>query len=210
MRVTVPAPIPGVADSTLTAHNMSDSIIRLQDCPPRPWENGLGRTRELAVQPSVIGSADWLWRISVAEVDSAAPFSAFPGVERTIVLLAGAGFRMTLDGGHVHALTTPFVPFTFPGEVRVDVELADGATRDFNVMARRALATTQLQVRRTPGTYTTDAATVLVYCALGRTDTPAGVLRADEAWRPARARASAFTLHTDSVALVVRVEGRGS
>ena len=189
---------------------MSDSIIRLQDCPPRPWKNGRGRTRELAVQATATGDADWLWRVSIAEVDSAAPFSAFPGVERTIALLAGAGFTMTLDGEHVHALTTQFAPFTFPGEAHVDVELAGGPTRDFNVMVRRALASAQLQVWRAPGPYATDASTVLVYCALGRTDTPAGALRADEAWRTSAPRAAAFTLHADSIALVVRVADHGS
>ena len=51
-------------------------IIRLADCPSQPWKNGLGRTRELAVQPSVASMDDFLWRVSVAEVDSAAPFSA--------------------------------------------------------------------------------------------------------------------------------------
>ncbi|NMW25795.1 HutD family protein, partial [Rhodanobacter denitrificans] len=88
-------------------------IIRLADCPSQPWKNGLGRTREIAVQPSAAGGDGFLWRVSVAEVDSAAPFSAFAGIDRQIVLLDGAGFTMTLDDGRVHALTTPFVPFAF-------------------------------------------------------------------------------------------------
>jgi hypothetical protein len=68
---------------------VSGSILHLHDCPARPWKNGLGRTRELAVAPPGAGMDGFLWRVSVAEVDSAAPFSAFPGIDRTIVLLEG-------------------------------------------------------------------------------------------------------------------------
>ena len=80
---------------------------------------------------------DFLWRVSVAEVESAAPFSAFPGIDRVIALLDGDGFTMTLDDGRVHALTAPCAPFAFPGEAAVHVALAGGPSRDFNLMLRR-------------------------------------------------------------------------
>ncbi|HET8765250.1 MAG TPA: HutD family protein, partial [Rhodanobacter sp.] len=38
------------------------SILHLADCPPRPWKNGLGRTRELAIHPPGAGMDDFLWR----------------------------------------------------------------------------------------------------------------------------------------------------
>jgi environmental stress-induced protein Ves len=177
-------------------------IIRLSDCPPQPWKNGLGRTRELAVQPSVAGG-DFLWRVSVAEVDSAAPFSAFPGIDRQIVLLDGAGFTMTLDDGRVHALTTPFVPFAFPGEAKVAVALAGGPTRDFNLMLRRGRMRGGIAVWRGAGTYAADDATVLVYCARGEIDCADGTLCCGDAWRPSSA--AAVTLHADAVALAVQV-----
>ncbi len=122
-------------------------IIRLADCPSQPWKNGLGRTREIAVQPSNAGMDDFLWRISIAEVDSAAPFSSFPGIDRQIALLDGNGFTMTLDDDRVHPLTTPFVPFGFAGESKVSVTLTDGPTRDFNLMVRRAQASGKLPAR---------------------------------------------------------------
>ncbi len=178
-------------------------IIRLSDCPPQPWKNGLGRTRELAVQPSVAGG-DFLWRVSVAEVDSAAPFSAFPGIDRQIVLLDGAGFTMTLDDGRVHALTTPFVPFAFPGEAKVAVALAGGPTRDFNLMLRRGRMRGGIAVWRGAGTSAADDATVRVYCARGEIDCADGTLRCGDAWRPSSA--AAVTLHADAVALAVHVE----
>jgi environmental stress-induced protein Ves len=180
-------------------------IIHLTDCPPRPWKNGLGRTRELAVQPSTAGSTSFLWRVSIAEVTSAAPFSAFPGVDRVIAMLEGAGFSMTLDTGHEHALTAPFAPCAFPGEAAVDVQLAGGPTRDFNLMVRRALARGELQVWREPAVHVPDPAVVLVYCAHGVIDTVDGVLHAGDAWQPVDPRAGKVTVHSDTVALVARV-----
>lgn len=180
-------------------------IVHLSDCPSQPWKNGLGRTREIAVQPSGAGSDDFLWRVSIAEVDSAAPFSAFPGIDRQIVLLDGAGFTMTLDDGRTHALTTPFAPFAFPGEARVTVALADGPTRDFNLMLRRASVRGGIEPWRDAGPHVTDAATVLVYCAGGVIDSVDGPLQAGDAWRPSRA-AAVLTLRPGALALVVRVE----
>lgn len=180
-------------------------IIALRDCPPQRWKNGLGQTRELAVQPSTAHRPGFLWRVSIAEVTCAAPFSAFPGMDRTIALLEGAGFTMTLDGDRVHALTAPCAPFAFPGEARVEVRLAGGPTRDFNLMVRRSEASGAVQVWRTPATHVLDPAVVLVYCARGIVDTADGALHDGDAWRPQGARADAVTLHQDTVALVVRV-----
>jgi environmental stress-induced protein Ves len=159
---------------------MKNRIIRLHDCPPRPWKNGLGRTREIAVQPSADDSEDFLWRVSIAEVDSAAPFSRFPGIDRQIVLLDGDGFTMTLDDERTHALTTPFAPFAFPGEAKVEVALAGGPTRDFNLMLCRA------RVR-------------------GAIDSPDGTLQAGDAWRPPL-DAAAPVLHPGALALAVRIK----
>ncbi len=184
---------------------MQNRIIHLQNCPPQPWKNGLGRTREMAVQPSAAGSSDFLWRISIAEVDSAAPFSSFPGIDRQIVLLDGAGFTMTLDDGRVHELTTPFAPFAFPGEAKVAVTLAGGPTRDFNLMLRRARVRGAIDVWRDAGPHLTDPATVLVYCASGTIGSVDGMLHPGDAWRPP-ADAAALTLHPGALALVARVE----
>jgi environmental stress-induced protein Ves len=183
-------------------------IIRLADCPSQPWKNGLGRTREIAVQPSVASSDDFLWRVSIAEVDSAAPFSIFPGIDRHIVLLDGAGFTMTLDEARVHALTTPFAPFAFPGEARVDVALADGATRDFNLMVRRRHGRGQVAVWHGPTTRRSGRATQLVFCARGVIDTIDGQLGPGDACRIASTDNNPLTLHDGAVALAVCIEPR--
>lgn len=174
-----------------------------------PWKNGHGSTREIAVQPSGAGIEDFLWRVSLAEVDSAAPFSCFPGIDRQIVLLDGAGFSMTLDEAQTHALTTPFEPFAFAGEARVAVALAGGPTRDFNLMLRRAQVRGDIAVRHAPANCPLDPAVTLVHAARGVIDTPAGVLQAGDSWRPATAPRGSLRLRGDAVALLVRIRPLG-
>lgn len=181
-------------------------IIHLSDCPPQAWKNGLGSTREIAVQMPTGSSHGFLWRVSIAEVTSAVAFSIFPGIDRVIALLAGPGFKMLLGTGQTHLLTTTFAPFAFPGETSVDVQLVAGPTRDFNLMVRRALGSGELQVWRGPTMHSIDAAAVLVYCARGVVETPDGALQAGDAWQPTDPRAKAVSLHTNAVALVARVE----
>src|SRR3546814_13683940 len=91
---------------------------------------------------------------------------------------------MPREVGRVHALTTPFVPFAFPGEARVDVALAGGPTRDFNLMLRRARARGAIDVWRDAGLHVTDTATMLVYCARGTINSTDGMLHPGDAWRP--------------------------
>ncbi|HEY4293335.1 HutD family protein [Luteibacter sp.] len=137
------------------------SILRFDELTPVPWKNGLGITREIVVDPPGSTMDDFLWRVSIADVDTASPFSRFPGIDRTIVLLEGDGFTMVLDGEREHALTTPCVPFSFPGEAQVEVELAGGATRDFNLMIRRGRVHGTLDVVSGPASLSTDDVTLL-------------------------------------------------
>jgi environmental stress-induced protein Ves len=103
-----------------------------------PWKNGGGTTREIAAFPSGAGFDTFGWRLSIAEVERDGPFSSFPGVDRTIVLLRGAGMRLRdLGRGDEHALTDPGAPHAFAGEASIEAKLVDGATSDFNVMTRR-------------------------------------------------------------------------
>ena len=56
--------------------------IRLQDVPASPWKNGGGTTQSLICWPS---PSQWVFRMSVARIDSDGPFSEFMGVERGMV-----------------------------------------------------------------------------------------------------------------------------
>lgn len=110
--------------------------IALRRIEPRPWKNGCGLTRELALAPPGAPMDDFDWRLSIAVVARDAPFSAFPGVDRCIVLLDGNGMRLRTATG-THRLDRPGVPLAFSGDEAVEAELIDGATTDFNVMVRR-------------------------------------------------------------------------
>lgn len=118
------------------------------------WKNGAGWTSEIL---KVHGSDDrdtndWDWRLSIAEIDSDAPFSAFPGVERELVLLSGNGLRLRFNDGSVHELLPPHDKFRFSGERAAFGELIDGATRDFNLMWKRDRCSAQLWHRPLVGT----------------------------------------------------------
>jgi environmental stress-induced protein Ves len=180
-------------------------IIRLADCPSQPWKNGLGRTREIAVRPAAAGSDDFLWRVSIAEVDSAAPFSVFPGIDRQIALLDGDGFSMTLDDKCTHALTQPLVPFAFAGEAKVSVALAGGPTRDFNLMVRRNRARGYVLAWHGPVTHLIDPTVALVFCVCGTIDTAEGQLHEGDAWCPSSYDSTVILDHR-ARALVVFVE----
>ena len=185
------------------------AILREHECPSVPWKNGQGRTRQLAIYPADAGNDDFLWRASVADVDSAAPFSRFPGVDRQIALLRGAGFTMTLDRQQHHALVVPFEAFAFPGEADVEVALAGGATQDFNLMLRRGKARGRLDVLRGDDPQTVGPDVVLLYCAAGQCTTPDGILSAGDSWLSPRS-GTEVALSDDGVVLVVVVASPGA
>lgn len=99
------------------------------------WRNGLGWTREILRLPA---QGDWQLRLSIAEIEQDAAFSAFPGVERELVLLEGEGLRLRFADGRCETLLPPHQRLRFAGEDELTGELVDGTTRDFNLMWRRA------------------------------------------------------------------------
>jgi environmental stress-induced protein Ves len=176
------------------------SIVRFDALKAVPWKNGLGITREIAVEPPGATMDDFLWRVSIADVDTASPFSVFPGIERTIVLLEGDGFTMMLDGEREHALTTACEPFAFAGEAHVDVRLAGGATRDFNLMVRRGNASGRIDVVHGPVTMD-DLTIALLHIAHGEaTIDGEACAQGDTAIIP-----QSVTLRENATALVVRI-----
>lgn len=100
------------------------------------WKNGGGWTTEIAVEPdgADLGSG-FDWRVSIAEIEQDGPFSRFPGIERDLFLLDGAGMDLRIDGRDVR-IDRPLQRVHFAGESTVDCTLIDGPTRDFNVMVR--------------------------------------------------------------------------
>lgn len=142
-----------------------------------PWKNGAGVTREIVRQPSDASLDESDWRVSIAEVTSDGPFSIFPGMDRTIVLLDGPGLHLrsrcaALD----HRLDTPGQPLRFGGELQTEARVLGGPSEDLNVMTRRARCHADVELlraaRRVP-----DVADGLLLVLEGRWSVPAAPAR---------------------------------
>jgi environmental stress-induced protein Ves len=102
-----------------------------------PWKNGGGSTLELL--QDALPEGGFNWRLSIADVASAGPFSTFEGIDRQIMLINGNG--MVLSFGQEAppvVLSKPLKPYGFKGEWATDCRLIDGVIQDFNVMVRRS------------------------------------------------------------------------
>lgn len=105
------------------------------------WGNGLGWTREIARSPE---QGDWNWRLSIAEIDQAAAFSRFPGVERVLVLLEGGGLALRCADRAPVVLEPPHGSHRFDGDEAVVGTPLDGRAVVFNLMWRRAATGAEL------------------------------------------------------------------
>ncbi|NIJ89143.1 hypothetical protein FHR49_001944 [Xanthomonas campestris] len=76
--------------------DLSSRVIPATDYRRERWRNQLGWTREILR----LGNAEhWALRLSIAEIEQDAAFSAFPGVDRELVLLHGNGMRLQFGNG---------------------------------------------------------------------------------------------------------------
>lgn len=107
-----------------------------------PWKNGGGVTTEIFVDSP---SAAFDWRVSIATVNAAGPFSTFAGYERHIMTLSGDG--MVLDiGGRGEFTLESLQPFSFSGDAKVHGALLQGPVMDFNLIVRRDFGQGNLRV----------------------------------------------------------------
>lgn len=113
-----------------------------------PWKNGGGSTLEVACWPEGAGLAAFDWRVSMATVAADGPFSLFPGIDRTLAVLAGAGLRLAVAGRPPVRLTPAAPPFPFPGDAPAAAALIAGPVLDLNLMIRRSRFAGTLRRRR--------------------------------------------------------------
>ena len=112
---------------------MSLQIILPGEKPSQPWRNGGGQTRELLTWPS---ADDWRLRISMADVAQDGEFSHFPGVQRALAIIDGAGIGLDMPDGVV-TLRARSEPLLFDGALAPYCRLIEGKVLDFNLMARQ-------------------------------------------------------------------------
>jgi len=111
-----------------------------------PWRNGLGTTTELAREDTESG---FLWRLSRADVTTDGPFSNFPGIDRILLLLSGAGLKLAFSNRAL-TLNEPYASAEFAGDEPVICTLIDGPCQDFNIMVNRARAAAKVTIARSP------------------------------------------------------------
>ncbi len=132
----------------------SEAALRLQPIvadtiAPTLWRNGGGQTRPLWVHPAGARD-DWLVRISLADIETDGPFSAFPGITRHFAVLSGAGVRLRFADGSQQSLAPGSDPLVFDGAQAPQCDLIDGATRDLNLMLRDGVSGCMLSVPSAP------------------------------------------------------------
>jgi environmental stress-induced protein Ves len=102
-------------------------LLRAHSRPVEPWANGRGRTS------TVVREAGW--RVSVATIDDASPFSAFPGLSRILMPLSPAGVVLRINGSR--RVLRPRRSAGFAGEDAVQADELPGPAEVLNLMWQR-------------------------------------------------------------------------
>ncbi|MGE3263049.1 MAG: HutD family protein [Bacteriovoracia bacterium] len=111
-----------------------------------PWKNGEGISSEIAIFPpgTSLKGGDFLWRLSAAEINQPGDFSAFPGFERVLALVAGRELVLRTADQMV-ALSQGEV-FRFSGQDAFRSELTHGPVKDFGVIFRASAVKVEMKV----------------------------------------------------------------
>lgn len=144
-------------------------ILRASDYKHMPWKNGGGETVEIAVSPERGTLADFDWRISMATVASDGAFSSFPGLDRSLSILDGAGLMLFIEGRPPKRLTASDPPLSFPADVPTSARLTDGPVTDLNIMTRRHALKHRVRRLRVEGALpiATSAREIVLFCHRG-------------------------------------------
>lgn len=196
--------------STASALSTATRVIPSFEYRRERWRNGLGWTREILRVPD---NEHWQLRLSIAEIEQDAAFSAFPGIERELVLLRGEGLRLRFSDGMLHTLMPPHERLRFAGEAQVSGELVDGVTHDFNLMWRRDAVRAELLHRPLVGSmffFTEPDTAWAIHLLAGQAEfegepTLPALAAGDTAWLAAGARRR-FALHGGGELLAIRVQ----
>ena len=180
----------------------------LQTLPAMAWKNGGGVTREIVREPAGTSLDDFDWRVSVADIAAAGPFSRFVGVDRHLLLLEGDGVNLTsVEAGLDVNLLADDTVLAFSGDVDMGSQLLGGAVRDFNVMTKRGVWQAQVEVWTAEGGIHAEAGLLLQTKGRARCEHEKGeiVLAAGQGcwWQGQMASLHWQPLSTDAKAIVM-------
>lgn len=119
---------------------MTVAVVTQEQQRTMPWRNGGGVTRELLVEPpGATFDTGFIYRLSIADIEKDGPFSELPGIDRSMVVIEGAGLELEFPMGRREEVA-PYGVFRFPGEVPCTGHLKSGPVRDVNAMTARLKA----------------------------------------------------------------------
>lgn len=116
-------------------------VVPLARLRARPWSNGGGDTRELLAWPD---PADWLVRISLADIEVDGRFSRLAGIHRTLAVAGAGGLVLHFEDRRV-LLTATDEPLAFNGAAAPEVRLLGGPCQALNLMVLERQAGSALQ-----------------------------------------------------------------
>ncbi|OYO30987.1 HutD family protein [Janthinobacterium sp. PC23-8] len=140
------------------------TLIARERLRAAPWKNGGGSTAQIAIFPPDASLDNFDWRISLATITADGPFSSFPGIDRSLLLVEGDKLQLTLDGARTVTLSRAQPMLWFPGEALAHAQV-QGATVDFNVMTRRSRCRHQLETLMAPCQLARRSAATLLFVA---------------------------------------------
>lgn len=135
----------------------------LEALPREAWKNAGGWTRPIA---SRLDQGNLHWRVSVADVSTAGPFSQFEGMDRTAVMVQGAHLRLSCLAQE-WVFSGPGSVAKFPGELAIDCDTPSPPARLWNVMVARERARATVQVLKSDAIEIPTAPDVLVLVLSG-------------------------------------------
>lgn len=103
----------------------------------KPWKNGRGITHDIALIPPNAGHDNFDLRFALSPITEDGVFSAFPGIERVITLIEGAG--LALEFADRQERLEPDASLQFDSALTPFGRPQGGTVMVINVMARRGL-----------------------------------------------------------------------
>jgi uncharacterized protein len=144
-------------------------IVRKSSFTAAPWKNGGGTTHEAIRVPA--SGEPFRWRVSVAHIEVAGPFSDFAGYDRKMVLLRGAGVKLDFANGEQRVLRHVGEIAEFDGGLSARCELLGGPCVDLNLMVAKSMGAVPVRVQRVNSALPLAAScheSTLVFCIEGR------------------------------------------
>ena len=122
------------------------TLIKESDQLKMPWKNRQGTTAQILISPpgSTLDKLDFDYRLSSAPIKEAGSFSRFPGYQRILLPVSGAGFVLN---GHPYAT---FEAAHFSGDNETRCELLKKEVTDLGLIYHPARISANVRVLNLP------------------------------------------------------------